>query len=295
MEYELTHLAKTPDVLGSAAGSFKRICSSTDYHADRDVLSCSMLKPMLISPGHYIDSLVSFKRTDAMDKGTLLHALVLEPHTSPEVMAVYPGSLKTPDGKAFVAANPDRICISLADLLLLKVAAEKTRYSLFRGRPFFKFIEEGEVEPAIYFTDPTTGLKCRTRPDLNHPDFIFDLKSSRHASAMIFQQDAVSMHYDMQAFMYSMARCLFEGTTIPKPFVFVKVESSAPNSVHFMPSKQAFLENGFDKYAAAMGAIKACTDADLWPTLQGEVDMDLLPWQAFKSTSTSWSNPALPA
>lgn len=161
--------------------------------------------------------------------------------------------------------------------------------SLFKGRPFYKFIEEGEVEPSIYYTDPVTGLACRTRPDLLHPEFTFDLKSTRHASTSAFQRDAVELHYDLQAFMYSLARCTFEGSTKAKPFVFVKVTSDEPFSTHFMPCVDDFIRNGYEKYAAALSAIKACNLTNHWPAPQGEVAMDLLPWQVFKNNSASWS------
>ena len=291
MESNSLNPATFPKTLGHGADSYLQVIPANQYHADLEILSCSMLKPMLVSPAHYIEAMLTKKRSAAMDHGTLLHTLVLEPHDAPNVMAVFPGSLKSPEGKQFAAQNLDRICISMVDLLLLKVAAEKVRRSLFRGRPFFKFIEEGIVEPGIYYTDPTTGLQCRIRPDLLHPEFTFDLKSSRHASAAHFQQDAVAMHYDLQSFMYSLARRIFEGPTAMKPFVFVKVESSAPHSVHFMPASKAFLENGYQKYAAAMAGIKACQVADLWPSEQGEVEMDLHPWQAYRANASAWSTP----
>ena len=278
-----------PEVAGATAGCFKRIVPSRIYHADKDILSSTMIKPMLLSPADYIDALVNFKRTKAMDNGTLLHMQVLEPHTRDEVMAIFPGPLDSTEGRAFVAANPDRICVSFADSLQLEVAGAVVRSSLFKGRPFYKFIEEGEVEPSIYYTDPITGLACRTRPDLLHPEFTFDLKSTRHASTSAFQRDAVDLHYDLQAFMYSLARCTFEGTTKPTPFVFVKVTSEAPFATHFMPCVYDFIRNGYEKYAAALAAIKACNLTNHWPAPQGEVPMDLLPWQVFKNNSTSWS------
>lgn len=289
MTTELLTPQKYPEVAGATEGCFKRIVPSHIYHADKDILSSTMIKPILQSPADYIEALLNFKRTKAMDYGTLLHMQVLEPHTRNEVVAIYPGPLDCPEGRAFVAANNDRICISLADYLQLESASAVVRASLFRGRPFYKFIEEGEVEPSIYYTDPITGLACRTRPDLFHPEFTFDLKSTRHASTSAFQRDAVDLHYDLQAFMYSLARCTFEGTTKPKPFVFVKITSETPTSTHFMPCVDDFIQNGYEKYAAALAAIKACTIADHWPAPQGEVAMELLPWQSFKNSSKAWS------
>lgn len=288
MQATLTH-SNINEVPGAMPDCFKRTLPSHVYHADREILSSTMIKPMLVSPADYINSLLTFKRTKAMDYGTMLHMQVLEPHTKNEVVAIFPGPLDTTEGRAFVAQNPDRICISLADYSELVTAADVVRSSHFRGRPFYKFIEEGEVEPSIYYKDPVTGLACRTRPDLMHPEFTFDLKSTRYNCPIMFQRDAVDLHYDLQAYMYSLARCIFEGTTKAKPFIFVKVASSGSFSTHFMPCSDDFIKNGHEKYVAALTAIKACSDTDHWPAPHGEVAMDLLPWQTFKSTTSSWS------
>jgi hypothetical protein len=63
--------------------------------------------------------------------------------------------------------------------------------------------------------------------DLLHPEFTFDLKSTRHGLPSAFQRDAVNLHYCLQSYMYSLARCLYEGVEEPKPFVFVQAESNA--------------------------------------------------------------------
>jgi len=81
MTTELLAPLSYPEVAGATAGCFKRIVPSHVYHADKDILSSTMIKPMLLSPADYIDALLNFKRTKAMDNGTLLHMQVLEPHT----------------------------------------------------------------------------------------------------------------------------------------------------------------------------------------------------------------------
>ena len=111
----------------------------------------------------------------------------------------------------------------------------------------------------LAYTDPVTGLACRCRADLLHPDFTFDLKTSRYALPVPFQRSALEYHYDLQAAMYSYARCLVEGAPdaqdadadtdhqndrggdgelaavrSARPFVFVQVEAEEPHSAHFL-------------------------------------------------------------
>lgn len=291
MDFKMNAPASSP---AATPTCFKRINSSAEYHADKDILSSSMLKNALISPAHYIETLLE-PHTDTPDKafGTLIHALVLEPQTVPPLIAVYAGSTTDrADWLAFKAANKGRYCLTHADLTQAELMSDMARNAMFRGRPFYKFIEEGEVEPSIYYDDPTTGISCRTRPDLLHPDFTFDLKTTRHSLPSQFQKDAISMHYDLSAYMYTLSRVLLERTSTPKPFVLVPVDSNPPHGTHFMPCSAAFLENGMKKYNTALATIKACSSLDHWPTLDGEIEMDLMPWQVFTPPQATWRNSA---
>lgn len=220
-----------------AASPAGMVCNDASvYHADLDIPSSSMLKTILVSPAHLLAVLTRRRHSKAMDWGTALHALVLEPATAMDVIAICPDPLTTACGKSFAAANEERVVMSMAAWLELQVAAQIVLDAEFRGRPFYRFVEEGKVEHSIYYTDPTTGIRCRTRPDLFHPEFTFDLKSTRYNTASKFQRDAVELHYDLQAFMYSYARVQLEGeSTSRKPFVFVPVESQNPHTVYFRP------------------------------------------------------------
>ena len=242
-----------------------------------------MLKDLLVSPAHFMSSLMDKRSSKQMDVGTVMHMLVLEPHTAASVVALYPGPLTTADGRAFSKANSNRIVMSLQEYLQMRRGANLVLESTFRGRPFYRYVEEGVVEPSIFYEDPHTGLACRTRPDLHHPDFTFDLKTTRHISLASFQADAVGRHYDLQAYMYSLARCIFEGTSKPKEFIFVPVESVSPYSTCFRPASVNFLQNGQAKYEAALSVYKACMATDFWPAPNGESELELLPWQQFKS------------
>ncbi len=257
--------------------------SSSVYHADLDIPSSSMLKTILVSPAHLLADLTRRRHSKAMDWGTALHALVLEPASAMDVIAICPDPMTTARGKAFTAANEDRVVLSMTEWLELQVAARTVLDTVFRGRPFYRFVEEGKVEHSIYYTDPTTGIRCRTRPDLFHPEFTFDIKSTRYNSASSFQRDAVDLHYDLQAFMYSYARVQLEGeATQSKPFVFVPVESQSPHTVYFRPAGENFLANGARKYVKALSLYAACSKVDHWPTKSAELEMDLLPWQELR-------------
>lgn len=269
---------------GAAAGCFKVLLDSFEYHMDKDVPSCSMLKEALVSPAHYLEAITNIpKRSDAKDYGTILHMLVLEPKTQDKVVAIYPGHLGSDAiSKAFKEMNSDRICIGIAEFAQIQIAALKLLESKFRGRSLYKFVEEGEPETTIYYTDPILDISCRIRMDLYHPDFTFDLKSTRRNTPNSFIRDAIDMHYDLQAYMYSLGRLLLEGGKTPKEFVFVAQESCSPNSTFILPSDVSVLENGQKKYNRALGTIAACRNVDSWPSPSGEFPFVLNHWDSFK-------------
>lgn len=263
---------------------------ASEYHADTEILSCSRLKPMFISPGHFAESLrTPHKGSDAMTFGSLVHTLVLEPRLLGREFAVFPGISdgRNAEYKAFAAAGAGRIVIDEPTLSAGRRVAEKIIHRKVMGRPFGDFIAEGVSEASIYFTDPTTGVPLRIRPDLKHPEFTFDLKTTRHETVRGFTRDCVQMHYDFQAYMYSLGRCLFEGTEKPKPFVFVAAESTGPHSVHVVSCSERFLSNGLAKYMDVVGTYKACSDAGYFPDASGDEVADIEHWEQY-SPNSSW-------
>ncbi|KGG83637.1 hypothetical protein P606_13325 [Comamonas thiooxydans] len=224
-----------------------------------------------------------------------MHALVLEPHTVNEIVAIYPSELnRSKECTIFKLANPGRICISLREFIQAQNLAEKILNQVFRGKSFRRYIAEGVVEKSIYYTDPITGLKCRTRPDLLHEDFTFDLKTTRYWSMDSFDRQAIDLHYDLSAYMYTLSRYLLEKSTSSepesvsaKPFVLVAVCTEAPHSVFFRPTTYSFLENGKKKYESSVAIIKACSQVQTWPAMGGEKEIDLAPWQMFSPNINS--------
>lgn len=259
------------------------------YHADRDALSCSMLKPLLVSPAHFQAGLTACGRSsDAMEFGTLVHLLVLQPHEVSSELAVYPGVADRSAGfKQFVAAHSGRLVLDEPTFAQGRRVAAKVMDTPYKGRPLQRFLEESIPEATIYFTEPTTGLRMRIRVDALHPDVSFDLKTTRFPAARAFARDAVDKDYDLQAFMYSFGRCMYEGTSQAKPFVFITAESTAPHSVSTLVAADTFLGNGSLKFQSCAATFKACAATGLWPDLGSAGVLEIEPWQQFNA-SVGW-------
>lgn len=260
-----------------------------DYHADRDALSCSLLKPLLISPAHFQAGLaVCETSSEARDFGSLVHLLLLQPEAVSQELAVFPGIPDRPQTlRKFAALHPGKLVVDEPMFATARRIAQKVADTPYKGRALGRFIEEAISEATIYFTEPTTGLRMRVRMDSYHPDISFDLKTSRFASTRAFARDAEERGYDLQAFMYSLARCLYEGTTAPKPFVFIVAGNTAPHSVSTLVAGETFLGNGALKFQACAAAFKACTASGYWPDLSSDGTLEIEPWQQY-SAKQGW-------
>lgn len=254
------------------------------YHADREVLSCSMLKPLLVSPAHFQASLLNLQSSSkAKDFGSLVHALVLEPKEVGNDFVVFPGlaDARNKDYKAFESANAQRLVVDEPAFRKGVLLAEKIKYRRVRGRYFGDFLAEGQPEVSIYFQEPTTGLMLKVRFDLYHPDISFDLKTTRHATSGAFLRDANDMGYDFQAFMYTFGRSLFEGSATAKPFEFIAAESDEPHSIHVVTAGESFMNNGAKKFQEILSVYSSCMAADYWPDAGGDLVAEIDHWQAY--------------
>lgn len=255
-----------------------------EYHADRDALSCSLLKPLLISPAHFQAALLAHNTSsDAMDFGTLVHLLVLQPREVANEVAVFPGvaNRRKEEYKQFEAKFTDRLIVDEPTFASARRVAGKVMDTRHKGRRLQLFMEESIMEATIYFTEPTTGLRMRIRMDAFHPDITFDLKSTRFGAPRAFARDALDKDYDLQAIIYSLGQCLYEGSKSPKPFVFIAAETCAPHSVSTLAASSAFLDNGAKKFQACVGAFQACTETGYWPDLGSDGELEIEPWQQF--------------
>lgn len=268
-----------------------------EYHSDLEVQSCSQLKQMLSSPAHFQAQFTEPNgASKAKDFGTLVHTLVLEPHRLALDYAVYPEKRDGRDTafKAFVAAHPGQQVIDEVQLHEARTAAERLlgrRVSLNekdKGRPFGDYLAESEREVCVYYTDPTTGVRCRTRFDVRHPEVILDVKTAAMIARATWLQSALKLHYDMQAYMYSLADCLYSGREHPRPFIFVVAESESPYSTSVFRAGESFMREGASKYARALSAFAACSRVDYWPDQGEDAVLEIEPWMSRANDQPGW-------
>lgn len=285
---DFLELPQGPYVEGATPGSFRfDDLPAHLYHAELARHSCSLLKRVLVSPGHYMQQFFTHRASSpAMAFGSLVHLLVLEPHRLPQHYAIIPGSGRPSPGERREAQilHPGLEILSEVELHEARIAAERVLDRRVRGRAFHDFVREGLPEVTFFYQDPVTNLPCRARFDLWHPEAIFDLKTTRHAEIADFSKACVTLHYDMQAYMYCVADARFEARESAREFIFMAVQSEAPHPVHVLTAGESFMANGEAKYVRAMSLVHSCTAADYWPDNSSDAILEIQPWQAFEAS-----------
>lgn len=240
------------------------------YHADRSLapelgrsLSASGAKTLLHSPARF-----AYERehgrpaTDAMDLGTLVHALVLRGgETRLRVIDAYDWRTK--------AAQEARKAHREAGLVPchrgeLKAAAKVAR--AVRRHPLAAAIlATGTPEVSIYWRDPETGITCRGRIDWVHPKALVDLKTvGRYGGSEpdTFGRQAASLDYPLSAAHYVDGWEALTGEQLP--FVTICVEMDHPHFVTVGQYAPDDLEAGRERMARARAEYAERESSGVW-------------------------------
>lgn len=159
--------------------------------------------------------------TDAMDMGTLLHALVLEPDTFPSRVAVWDGGDRR--GKAyteFAEANLGRIIIKPDQ----STALARMRDSIM-DHPHARALITGRgMREATAIFNTNAGVRGKARIDFLNTDanVLVDLKTARSCDPRAWARTAVQLKYDVQEAWYRLAFWVVTGKQPDMAFVVVE-------------------------------------------------------------------------
>jgi exodeoxyribonuclease VIII len=208
--------------------------------------------------------------TPSMRFGSLYHTAMLEPEKLATDYFVMPDvDRRTKDGKAAWEAaliecgtreqvkTDDLQKTSAMFTALMKHTAAANAITQLREY----------VEASLFWTDPTTGVECRARPDLIRNDgFIVDLKTAADASADAFQRASFNYGYHRQAAFYLDAWKLISGEA-PKGFIFVVQETEAPFLTAVYVASPAMIEAGRAEITQDLQGFAKCLETNNWPGL----------------------------
>lgn len=247
--------------------------------------SNSRLSRLLRSPAHlraYLDEPPA--DTDALRQGRAIHAAVLEPDLFKERFTSAPEGLdrRTKAGKDEWAA----LCARFGEPNVLKatewdmctqirgnVHAHSTAHGLITG--------PGEVELSMLWTDPATGVLCKSRWDRHSPQLaggaIVDLKTTKDASPRAFERAILNFGYHRQAAFY-LRSARVHGLPA-KHFSIIAVEKKPPYAVAVYRITEGVVDAAAEQIDALLRLYADCVEHDNWPGYPDEVrDISIPAW-----------------
>ena len=152
-------------------------CSNEEYHGDREYSSSSVLKTILRDPQKYYEKYVlgTYKEKGGahFDFGSLVHAMILEPHIVDKEFAFYKGPMRR--GKAydaFVEENEGKIIITASQKILADTMCES-----FNLNPYAPdLIKDAVFEETVCAV--IDGVKIKVRTDSRQGTAIGDVKTT---------------------------------------------------------------------------------------------------------------------
>ncbi|MFQ1632660.1 PD-(D/E)XK nuclease-like domain-containing protein [Aeromonas veronii] len=248
--------------------------SNEEYHSGPGI-SKSQLDDIAESPATYIwrkSAPVDEEKLKALDMGTALHCLLLEPEEFEARFIIAPEfNRRTNAGKdeekEFLAncAELGKTIISFEDDRKLQLMRE----SVF-AHPDARWLleQDGICEGSLYWTDRETGELCRCRPDkkLNNFPILADVKKVDDMGR--FERHVEEFRYHVQDAMYSDGfREIYD--EIPD-FIFIAVSSSIECGrypVRVRPLEQEWKEAGKDLYRRDLRKFHECRVNNDWHDL----------------------------
>jgi hypothetical protein len=237
-------------------------------------INWSTLRYMRISPLAYRYACDNPMRDrTALMKGRAVHTLTLEPDRFAAEYAVYTGSRRAGgEWLEFAKANANKTILKRDEYDLCMQMAEAVRANWVAA----ELINGGIIERPICWTDPTTGLLCKAKPDIVTDDAVIDLKTTTNIDGRVFGALAARMGYHQQLAHYDEGvRAIYRGKRRRR--IIIAVETKPPHDV-------GVFEIGPDDCYAAdcdvaelLTKVKACFDAKRWPGRYGDIQALQIP------------------
>ena len=204
--------------------------ANSDYHAHK-AISSSNCKDLLKSPWYYWHNKKNqSKPTAAMELGSMIHHLILEPNTFDDYYMVAEIPKRTTKaGKAeyqeLLEQANGRKLVALDDFL----KAQEMRHNLEKNPVVRALLSGGSAEQATFWLDEDTGVECKAKADFLNLErgVIVDLKTtSSLASELCFKRTVEQYKYHLSAAFYQQGFKLAIGEKFD--LFFIAVETFEP-------------------------------------------------------------------
>jgi len=149
--------------------------------------------------------------------------------------------------------------------------------SCMRDATIQKVLKNTTYQESYFWTDKTTGLKCKSRPDLrkNGKGIIIDIKTTKDGSPKAFAKDVANLEYPIQAVMQMKGAIQSGAVEKMESYYWLAVEKVAPYNVtlyEFQMDDWQFVD---DKLTYYMTKIKESLDSCIYKGYSAEADNQL--------------------
>lgn len=232
------------------------------------------------SPAHYLEARsrdamqadADQVRTAAMEKGSAVHAVVL--NTAKVIR--YPGKVR--NGKqweAFQAEHTSELILTNGAYEQVMGMAEAVWSDSHAKDLLFATgaVYEQTLRPELH------GWHCRATPDVRHPDYLCELKSSSTTEPEQFQRHAARMLYHGQLAWYLQA-CQAASVPVCRDAYVIAVEAAAPHPVVVHQLTARAIDMGERSIRPWVERLRGCIAEDFYPgyvqqVISWDIDEDL--------------------
>lgn len=233
----------------------------------------SQLKHLRESPLKYRYMQTAEEDVDTASRalGRAVHSLVFEPGTFARDYAIYDGGdRRGKDWLAFRDANEGKTIFKPNEIGHVEAMAKAVRVHPLVA----PYLDDGQFEQTITWTDPQSGEPCKARIDWwsKSKKALLDLKSSTSIDAFLFGRVAARLGYASQlAHYYNGVR--FGMRQACAEVAIVAVESKPPYDVAFFTVTDDALFAGQEEVARLIRQLQECRSTNKWPGRYTEKQM----------------------
>lgn len=263
-------------------GFFSNAISDLDYHTDHSAVARGDVLEALKSPAHVAARRQEPYEATSTNKvfriGRAVHMLLLEPALFRKRFIIQPVfSGKTLDGRdsaqskeaklakaAWQASLPASATVVTVDEMGMlfgmaqSIAANSTAIALVEG---------AICENAVFFREPVTGFKCRTKPDAINRQLsaLIEVKTTvSDLSEFAFQKAVWDHRYDIQLAMQADGVKQVTGD-LPETQAIIAMEKNPPYGCRVFELDSALRARGHLDYQRGLGVIAASVTSNEWP------------------------------
>lgn len=287
-------------ILDYPDGIHKRVPHEIYHGRHLGLVSKSAIEQIDRSPAHYrnwvesADDGATRRHSPALAFGGAWHCSVLEPERFATSYIVEPewGDCRanqatgttTEQGREnkrkrdeWRSANEGKARVSAEDMSTMLAMTAAVRAHPLASR----MLADGEPELTVVWTDPETGLRCKTRTDyyVSKRRMAVDLKSADDASYSAFRRAAANFGYHTSDAFYR-AGFGAVGERI-EHYVFVVVEKTPPYGVALYSLHTDDIQKGHAHVVDGTMRLAECIRNDDWPAYPVTIQtLALPPWAA---------------